>query len=304
MRLLHEVREEYGGVYVTCFDDGLLVPWQPLSMGDYIKYTQDYNRRVFVPSRLEDEIFRKCVVDDSLVRQLSFLKAGIITTVVLNIWQYSGPSGISSFNQDLEVARSMLNADGVRALHDLVQVITMAFPYKPEEVYDMEYETFLLRLAQSEKKLLELGAIKEPIVMQDVNQEKGPSPLEQFIQGEAEVKKPKIDAKKLWDRQQGLDSSDDPGRQLWDKHQQQAAHAPPKRQPVQVHSKKWWSESPVLEAETQHKIDFKTEATEMQVLGATSHEKVDAHIDRAMMVKDTAWIYQDLINTLNKRKSG
>lgn len=308
MKQLHEVREEYGGVYVTRFPDGLLVPWKPLSVGDYIKYTHDHNRHFILSSRLEDEIFRKCVVDDSLVRQLPFLKAGVITTVVLNIWQYSGPSDISSFNHDLDVARAILNADGTRAIHDLVQVITLAFPYKPEEVYEMEYETFLLRLAQSEKKLLELGAIKEPISMKDTSQEqKRPSPLDEFIKGEAAAK-PKVDAKKLWDQQQGLIPPDEPvkgpARQLWERHQQQVKHAPlKKRKQVQIHGKQWWKDSPVLEAKMNHNIDFQTESAEMHVLAATSHEKVDAHIDRVKMVQDTAWVYKDLIEAMKKRKS-
>jgi len=85
MKRLYEVREDYGGVYVTIFPDDFIVPWCPLPIGDFIEYNTAYLRGVIPLSRLEDEIFRKCVVDDAIVRQMDLLKAGIISTVVQNI---------------------------------------------------------------------------------------------------------------------------------------------------------------------------------------------------------------------------
>jgi len=279
MQQLFEVRKEHGGVYVTVFEDGLLVPWKPLSLGDYIKYTQDSNRGLIPHAQLEDEIFVKCVQDDSVLRQMSFMKAGIIATVVSNIWQFSGPTGVNEFNDDLEAARHILLTDGVRALHELVQIITIAFPYKPEEVYEMPYETFLFRLAQSEKKLLELGLfLKEPISLQvpeDKDKRRKLGKIEQ-------PKKPVIDAKRLWD-------------------QQQAKSPAQEKQPVKT-EEKWWKTSPVLEATKEHGIDFTTEAAEQEVFGLTGHEKADADIDRASLVDDAQWIYADLLKELANRK--
>jgi len=305
MKQLYEVREKHGGVFVTCFDDGLLVPWKPLSMGDFIRYTLDHNRKLHLPVWLEDEIFRKCVVDKSILRQMDFLKAGVVSTVVLNIWQYSGPASIDGFNNDLHAARSVLNADGVKAIHDLVQVISMAFPYKPEEIYDMDYETFLFRLAQSEKKLMDLNALKEPIAMQNTSQPNmAQSALEEFAQEQAirqggAPPEPAVNAKRLWDEQQGHGAAEE----LWKQHLKKVQRAPKKKVPVQRTDEKWWKKSPVLEAKERHNIDFNTEAAEMTAFGSTGHEKQDAFLDHAKMIEDAQWIYADLIKELEKKNA-
>lgn len=289
MNQLYEVRKAHGDTFVTVFNDGLLVPWKTLSIGDYIKYSKDKNRGAVPSSHLEDEIFKKCVLDDSIIRQFEYLNAGIVSTVVINIWQFSGPTGVSEFNNDLQVARQMMDAPDVRALHELVQVISIAFPYKPEEIYEMDYQTFLFRLAQSERKLIQMGIyLKEPISLQPAEEEKPQkrNKLGKITQPD-EQERPKVDVRKLWEEQQSPKKP-----------------PPPKLKPDEVKTtgEKWWKKSPVLEAPNRKNIDFASEAAEDYHLALTGHEKADIHIEAAKMVEDAQWIYADLIKELNNRK--
>jgi hypothetical protein len=285
MQQLYEIRKSHGGVFLTAFDDGMLVPWMPLSIEDYIKYSQDKTRGFIPVSQLEDEIFTKCVKDQALIRQMPYLKAGVVSTVVINIWQFSGPTGVHEFNQDLEIARQMMRADGARLLHELVQIISIAFPYKPEEIYAMDYQTFLFRLAQSERKLLQLGLfLQEPISLQEENESKKNKKLGKIKQPSSEHQ---LDAKKLWEAQQ---------------QPQQPPVARVKIDDVQSTGDKWWTKSPVLEAPNKHNIDFQAEAA-IQGSFATGHEKADIHIETAKMVKDAQWIYADLLTNLSNRKN-
>jgi hypothetical protein len=283
MKQLYEIRKSYGGVYVTAFDDGFLVPWKPLSIGDFLKYSQDRQRGIIPVVCLEDEIFLKCVQDESILRQMPFLKAGIVTTVVINIWQFSGPSGIEEFTNDLNTARYLLDSPDVRILHELVQLISIAFPYKPEEIYEMDYQKFLFRVAQSEKKLLQMGIfLKEPITVQTEIKKPKKSKL-----GTIEQPRPSLDAKKLWDEQH-TPQTDTPKKVSMED--------------VKMTGDKWWSKSPVLEAPNKHNIDFKTEAAEQHTFGLSGHEKADIHIETAKMIEDAKWIYKDLLSDLAKRK--
>ena len=98
MHRLYKIRKLYGNTYVTVFPDDFVVPWRPLSIGDFMAYHHAYLRGVIPLSHLEDEIFNKCVVDDAIVAQAPFLKAGIVTTVSQHIWQHSGPRDVTHFN--------------------------------------------------------------------------------------------------------------------------------------------------------------------------------------------------------------
>jgi hypothetical protein len=186
--LPHEVRFQYGRVYVTSFPDGLSVPWRPLTVQEYIEYSKDTERGVYLPVYIEDEMFQKCVVDESLRSLSGSLKAGVISTVAVNIWQISGPTSVEAFNEDLETAREQINQSAVTVIHELVQLITLAFPYTPEQIYQMDYETFVSRVIQAENKLLQTGMIQEPIRMS----QKGKQPR----------KRPLRDLKKVFEQQQ------------------------------------------------------------------------------------------------------
>lgn len=303
MQDLFSIRKKHGAVYVTAFEDGQLVPWHPLSIGDYIKYNRDYNRGLIPSSIIEDEIYRKCVVDPVYLSQMPFLNAGVISVVVMNIWQYSGPVGIQEFNSDLQIARNVMFGDGTRAIQELIQLITMAFPYKPEEVEAMDYETFMLRLVQSEKKLLELGIIKESIEMKDLTEQKpGKKKLPHKV---LEPDKPKLDAKKLWEVQQGLRPPATPPVNPQQKAPQPSQSESP--------NSKWYKVSPVLEATNKKKINFQAEAASADDTMLDSHERIEPQevkdfirkkklgSERDKMIEDARWIYADLLKELAKK---
>lgn len=289
---IHELRKAHGGVYVTVLPDGRLVPWKPLSMHDWIRYSRDYTRALIPDSHLEDEIFRKCVLDDSLVRQLDFLSAGIVTAVVVHIWQHSGPVDTPTLISDLETSRAMIHGEGLRAVHELVQLITMAFPYKPEEVYAFDYETFMFRVAQAEEKLLAMGMIQERIVLKAEEQADKP-----------EKPKIKVDAKKAWEIQE---------------KQKALASNPMVQQQKQdaqtISRKKWWDASPVLEADSPRQINVQTEGKDENNFILDNHDltepaemqkyliEMKSKESRDKMIQDAQWIYKDLIETLEKKK--
>ena len=286
-------RQAYGRVFCTSFPSGLDVPWKLLPIGEYIKYAQEIRRGIAVPSELEDEIFDKCVQDKVLVEQRPFLAAGVVATISSNIWQHSGPTGIESFNDDLEFARQEITGSEEAVLHDLVQVITLAFPYKPEEVYEMSYDTMLLRVAQAEKKLIQTGMMEEPVKLFDKNADKQKAP------------KPKIDLRKAYEQQKGGELARD--------------IANPAPLPQDIQREKWWEVSPILETKNKKKIDFNqerkmieqgpaaqvenkagqmvTESTRM-----SSMANADQDIARAEMVERAKVIYGPLIQKLNEQR--
>jgi hypothetical protein len=294
MNRLFEVRQEQGGTFVTAFSDDLIIPWKPLSVGDYIKYHHETIRGAIPPSLIEDEIFKKCVLDDTLVRQMPFLNAGVVSTVVQNIWQFSGPTGIESFNSDIEMARAVLQDSHTKAMHQLVQVITLAFPYKPEEIYNMDYETFVLRVVQAEAKLLEAGMLKEPIRMQEEGQEKGQA-----------TRRPQVDAKRLWEERRML-------------AQQERKTPPAASQDVSGPSrdpyKKWWKVSPILETEGRKKINFQAESDLANAYHLNNHDKhehpiMQKHLldmktkgERDKLIETARWVYKDVIEALEKER--
>lgn len=287
---LFSVRERYGGVFTTTFQDGLIIPWKPLSIGDYIKYTRDFERGVIPRASLEDEVFSKYVLDSAPIKQLPFLKAGIITTVFQNIWEYSGPVTVEDFNKNLNDARDIIFNGPLKALHELVQTITMAFPYKPEEIYAMDYETFLLRTVQAEKKLLDLGIIKEPLTMsREGPPEEVVPPAKKVTQEKLKKVKERIDAKKLWEEQEAAKTSKKP-------------QAKTKMDTPASPGEKWYETSPVLEAEPKHGINFGLEGKEQELFGSTGHEKIDAVIEKNKMIKDAQFIYKDVLQKLAEKK--
>jgi len=150
----------------------------------------------------------------------------------------------------------------------------MAFPYKPEEVYAMNYETLMERAVLAEYKLMEMGMISDPIGIQVPEGEGKPAPPH----------RPRVDAKAMWDAQ----------------------NAPKKK-------KKKWKVSPVLEAEDRKSINFEEDrlAADSSILDnhdRAEHPMVQEHImnerlgpEREKLVNDAQWIYGDLIKELNKK---
>ena len=146
----------------------------------------------------------------------------------------------------------------------------------------MDYETFMLRLAQAEKKLLDLGIIKEPVVMREKEKDQKKT-----------VQRPKIDAKKLWEEQQ---------QQI------------PVSEPQQISNKKWWKISPVLEATKKTKINLRESKDLNASLLLDNDEKASSPEVReyileektksiqGKMIADAEWMYKDLLAELSSRK--
>lgn len=188
MTSIHDFREQYGDVYITEAPDGLVVPWRPLSIGEYFEYEIKFGQGIIAPAVLEDEIFRKCVADEVIVNGLDRLKAGTVTTVVATIMQHSGPVSANDIENALESARHQAN----QVIHKMVTLICRAFPgYKPEDLYTLNYDTFMLRLAQAEDKLIQNGSLSEPLSLTNQAPEQ-PTKAQPPVS-----KKPKVDLGKL-----------------------------------------------------------------------------------------------------------
>jgi hypothetical protein len=167
------LRELYGKACVTILRDGQRVPWKLLSVGEWLEYEDLLASGRYPAAYLENEIFRKCVLNPVLTKQIDKLHAGTVSTVVFNIMECSAPGTIQELEYKLNEAR--MRADKV--LHDLIGMVCQAFPgYKPEDVYAMDQDTLMMRVAIAERKLLKAGILKEPISLtprEEVPQRKG-----------------------------------------------------------------------------------------------------------------------------------
>lgn len=170
MEHLLVLREKHGPVYATQLADGRVVPWRPLSIGEFLEYDNTFRRGVYPQAYLEDEIFNKCVLDKYLAENPPGNKAGDITTVVSGIMLISGPTSLQEMQNLLMMKR--LESSGI--IHQIVSVITRAYPaYTPDAVYNMDYQSLMLRFAQAENKLLEQGMITEQMSLEPLGQSEG-----------------------------------------------------------------------------------------------------------------------------------
>ena len=159
----------YGDQFVTILTDGLEIVWRPLTIGEFVEFDKLIKSNKYPIGFIEDEIFRKCVKNKFLVNNLSDIKAGIVSTVVTTILQYSGPSSIDELNYFLNLNRAVSR----EIIHEIIGYICWAFPaYKPEDLYNLDYHTLMLRLAQAETKLGNLGLISQPFSFLSPEQEK------------------------------------------------------------------------------------------------------------------------------------
>jgi len=285
-----EVRHQYGDVYLTVFPDGFIVPWKRLSIGEYLYYDEQTVRLLVPPACLEDEIFCKCVQDQQIIESIPTLNAGIITTVVNNIWEYSGPNTPQNLKEDFDKARALLQEGRSAIIHQCAYMIATGFNYTLEQVYNMDYDTFLLRLAQAESKMLTMGIISEPLSLNFEQQ-----PEKKFADLNPQKKKRvRVDAKEAWE-------------------QQQAAKVNQRAKKPEEHGR-WWNLSPVLEAERRKSINFTAEKQAADDSVLDSHERnekgamrqylIEQKLSgpRAKMLDDAKIIYKDLIQALDKSR--
>ena len=163
MEHLLVLREKYGAVFATQLPDGRVVPWKPLTIGEFLEFDSTFRREVYPPAFLENLIFDKCVLDDYLKANKDEQKAGTISLIVNHIMEISGPTSIEEVASMLALKR--LEASGV--IYQLAGVIMQAFQgYKMEDILAMDYQTLMLRVAQAEDKLIRTGMLQEPLSLE------------------------------------------------------------------------------------------------------------------------------------------
>jgi len=161
MNLL-EAAKQGSRVFKITFPTGEIIPFSLLSWEEFNQYWT-LSQKGTVPSDIvEDAIFRKCCIDETILEQAYGMRAGVISTVVGLIMRMSGPADPSTFNADMEIARS--HVDTLNS--QIIMIICRAFPaYKPEEVTQLSWRDVLLRLAQAERILMKMTPpeLTEPI---------------------------------------------------------------------------------------------------------------------------------------------
>jgi len=294
------IRGRYGPCYVTLTPDGVYIPWTPLPIGDYLSYSWDMQKGVIALAQLEDEIFDKCVLDKAMVRQRDLLDAGVVALVVQHIWEASGFSSAEEFNQRLGETRYRLFGTGAAAVYKLIEIITIAFPYKPEEVLAMPYDVFMERLAQAESKLVALGMRQEPIELIPPGEEEG-------RQQERTV--PKVDAKKAWEALH-INTDELPTKRVPVSGTDMTAPAVDSvlnyvasKRGLRSVNEKWWDVSPILEVpEDKRYTPGVDDVPELMFAAVDNHDRANLDILRYQMVEDAKVIYADVIEELEKRR--
>ena len=266
-----KLREKYGeGAYATVIDEHIIIPWKPLCITDFITYQ---NPSIYPAAAIEDEIFRKCVLDQSWIRQIDFLPAGIVSTVAANILSVSGPDNPETIQDKLIEKRNKVNGTH-QIIYDFIKLITIAFPYKPEELFTFDFDKLIEILVLAENKLLTIGFLQEPIAIEGAQQ-----PQEQPFQ------RPRVDAKELWESQYNKRSA---ASQSGSIDQLKDAYDPKK------------GISPVLTFGNKHGIDFKKE--QHDYMPENNWDRVEMPQKQRQMVEDAKVIYKDLLEELAKKK--
>ena len=186
---------------VSVSSNGIVIPWRRLSCQEFISYSRFANDGYHLDVLIEDEVFLRCVLDDSLRRRINTLPAGVITSVVSQIFQASTANSADHLNILLnETRQSVLGANNA-IVHHLVKWITMAFSYKPDEVYAMDFPQLLRIFVLAENKLLELGMIDKPFMaQQQQTEEEEQQPSEQ----QQEEPPLKVDPREVWEKVHGI----------------------------------------------------------------------------------------------------
>ena len=100
--------------------------------------------------KIEEDIWRDCVIEQTFGGNPDNLPAGIVTTIAQVIMQKSCPTNIDKVGEDLDKARGKMG----EMVRQLVLKVCEAFPnYSPEDVFNFDWETLIERVAESEKIL-------------------------------------------------------------------------------------------------------------------------------------------------------
>lgn len=156
-------RRRYGDNWLTVFPDGLEIPWRQLTLQEFLDCDDLFRSGRYTAVEVEDEVFRLAVLEPLYTDNLDILPAGIVSVVVAQILYVSGPADPEQISNDLNIARTQVQD----FISSAVTLICSVYPaYKPDEVFNLKYDVFMRRLAMAEKRLLELGILKEPLTVE------------------------------------------------------------------------------------------------------------------------------------------
>ncbi len=154
-------RKRYGSNWLTSFGN-FDIPWRQLTLQEYLDYNNLFATGQLNTSDIEDEIFNKIVLEDLYRDNIDILPAGVVTSIVAQTLEVSGTLLPERIQEDLNLARAQVQ-DFVSSA---VLLICSVFPaYKPEDIFNLNWETFMKRLALAEKRLLELKVLGEPLTV-------------------------------------------------------------------------------------------------------------------------------------------
>lgn len=287
--ILHSLFDQYGHVYLTIFSDTLIIPWNVLSIEDYIECSRYKQFGTMPISEIEEYIFKKYVLDKDIVKVFEYLPAGVISTVSANIWESSFPLSLNQLSTDLDLARAELVSPDMKIYHEMISLILQAFPYKPEEIYLMDYATLMERFSQAEDKLLRQGFLQKPVSFSVPKETKKIEQMKQENTMKAKEYVDNIIKHKTESKTKLIDRDIKPNENHIDQFE---------------HTKKWWKTSPILEADKRAKknIDVNAEAAEITATAMTGWEKEDKYLQQSELQKRAKVIYKDVLQTLDKQK--
>ena len=132
-----------------------LLTWQ-----EYLSYTSAIDSGGTSSADIEEDIFKKCVIDDTYTECMEHLLAGDVLTVVNLILTQSGPQDVGEIDEKLNEKR-----EAVHSLNNqIISLICQAFPgYTPDTIEEMDWETIIERLALAESILISQNILQEPI---------------------------------------------------------------------------------------------------------------------------------------------
>lgn len=167
-------RKRYGDNWLTAFPNSLEIPWRQLTLQEFLDYDDLFRSNKYTSAEIEDEIFRLAVLEPLYTENLDILPAGVISTVAAQILNISGAQDPEQISRDLDIARNQTQD----FISSAVVLICSVFPaYTPEDVYSLTYPVFMQRLALAERRLLELGVIKEPLTVLSASNQSVPQEL-------------------------------------------------------------------------------------------------------------------------------
>lgn len=262
------LREKYPTVFLISFPDGTEIPFKPLTFGEFNHYNELLETGSKNPVKLEDEIFRKCVLSEAIVRNINRQKAGTVSTTVQSIMFHSGPPTIQSFNEQLQFQRERAQTP----IHAIPALICRAFPsYTPDDIEQMSYETMMLRLAQAEPILMQYGIIQQPIHIEDARAQEKPTNAP-----------PPQELKSVWEESMNMNGK--------------------KKKPV----KKGKPIDTELGKRSSPAVEKRSDIMGL-MKDSLSPEAQDAHLDddhlARKMKEDAKWIFADLIEELRKEQA-